>query len=171
MAFCPNNANLLAVGTAACETRLYDVRRLHAPLAIAPAARTVSYVSFLGPHVVSSVVNSSVQLLDVRTLVAGEPGALRREFGDHANLRHFVGLAVTPAGYLFTGSETNEVVMYHESSPKALNKRELQGQDDAGLGDAKAGEKPIVSCLTVGKSGEYVVAGGTTGWVNVLKMV
>jgi hypothetical protein len=147
------------------------VRRLDTPLATAPAARTVSYVSFLGPHVVSSVVDSSLQLLNVGSLVTGEPGALRRTFCDHANLRHFVGLAVAPAGYLFTGSETNEVVMYHESSPKALIKRELQGQNEAGLGDAKAGEKPIVSCLAVGKSGEYVVAGGTTGWVNVLKMV
>jgi hypothetical protein len=170
-AFAPDNANLLAVGTAACETRLYDIRRLDAPLASAPAARAVSYVSFLGNKVVSSVVNSSLQLLDIQTLVAGEPGSLKREFCDHMNQRHFVGLAVTPAGYIFTGSETNDIVMYHESSPKALNKCELQGQDEVGLGGSKAGEKPIVSCLAVGKSGEYVVAGGTTGWVNVIKLV
>lgn len=168
-AFCPDNANLLAVGTAACETRLYDVRRLDAPLATAAASRAVSYVRFLGTHLVSSVVNSTLQLLDVRTLAAGEPGALTREFTGHTNLRHFVGLAVTAGGYLFTGSETNEVAMYHKSTPHVLGRAAIVAQEDAALG-GQSGEKPIVSCIAVGKSGEYVVAGGTTGWVNVMKL-
>ena len=35
----------------------------------------------------------------------------------HVNEKNFVGLSVTPAGYIATGSEDNCVVAYHASIP------------------------------------------------------
>jgi E3 ubiquitin-protein ligase RFWD2 len=169
--FCPSNANLLAVGTASCKARLYDVRKLSAPLGSVAAPRAVSYVRFMGHQLLCSIVDSSLRLHDANALGRGEP-SLVRQFRGHTNSRNFVGLAVSPTGYFFSGSETNEVVMYHRSLPPALLRQRMLGQDplamDHGMGSV---DKPIVSCLTVTANGSHVAVGGTTGWVNILRLV
>jgi hypothetical protein len=172
-AFCPTNCNVLALGTAACQMRVYDIRRLDAPLAAITAPRAVSYVRIVGPHIFASVVNSTVQMHDLSALMNGKPAPVVREFKGHVNERNFVGLAVNAAGYVFSGSETNEVAMYHASVPAALAKRAIEGADAsaAGMDGGGKAERPIVSCVAVGKAANVVVAGGTTGWVNVMRLV
>lgn len=39
----------------------------------------------------------------------------------HVNEKNFVGLSVTPAGYIATGSEDNSVVAYHASMPVRIH--------------------------------------------------
>ena len=162
---------MLALGTAACQTRLYDLRRLDAPLATATAARAVSYVRVIGGRIYSSIVNSSIQAHDFAAMCAGKATPPVREYKGHLNERNFVGLAVNAQGYLFSGSETNEVAVYHESAPAPLMKRAIDGADDVAGADGKGEERPIVSCVTAGKSGDVLVAGGTTGWVNVMRLI
>jgi hypothetical protein len=169
--FCPTNSNLLALGTAACQTRLYDMRRLNAPLGRALSTRAVSYVRFFRKHLFASIVNSSLHMYDVHALSTGASTPLVREFKGHLNERNFVGMAVSSEGYIFTGTEANEVVMYHESVPSVLIRQPVTGLDARASVVGKAVEKPMVSCVTVSKSGKYVVAGGAIGWVNVMQVV
>ena len=116
-------------------------------------------------------MNSSIQQYNLQGLCNGSSASPVREHKGHLNERNFVGMAVNSAGYVFTGSETNEVVMYHSSAPGALVKREIKGTDVLAGMDGKGGEQPIASCVAVGQAGDVVVAGGTTGWVNAMRLV
>lgn len=173
--FHPQNANLLALGTANAALKLYDVRRLDAPLGTASAPRAVSYVRFMGDHVVAAAVDSVICMYNTAAVArAGSDGgagvAPVQEFRGHLNQRHFVGLACSPEGYIFTGSENNSVCMYHRSVPSALAEQPVLTQDAMGGGMMVGAERPIVNCLTIDKGLNYVVSGGTTGWVNVMKL-
>lgn len=173
--FHPQNANLLALGTANAALKLYDVRRLDAPLGTASAPRAVSYVRFMGDHVVAAAVDSVICMYNTAAVARGAEtgGGLVepvREFRGHLNQRHFVGLACSPEGYIFTGSENNSVCMYHRSVPTALAEQPVLTQDAMGGGLIHGAERPIVNCLTVDKGLKYVVSGGTTGWVNVMRL-
>lgn len=169
--FCPDNSNLLALGTASCQAQVYDVRRTTAPLAAVRAPRAVSYVRIVGSRLYASVVNSTVQMYDLAALSDGLTPAPIAEFKGHLNERNFVGLAVNQDGYVFSGSETNEVAMYHNSAPALLNSKALATADDTIGGDGPAPERPIVSCVTATRGGDVLVAAGTTGWVHVLQLV
>jgi hypothetical protein len=147
--------------------RLYDIRRLKAPLATMATARPVSYVRFMGKSLVNAVINSTLQTRRVSALLAGDTSVVR-EYSGHQNARHFVGLTCCQGGYVFTGSETNEVVMYHESVSQPLMRQRMVAQDAMGI--VGAGEKNMVNCLAVAPSLDLVVAGGTTGWFNVLRL-
>lgn len=170
--FHPQNSNLLALGTANAALKLYDVRRLDAPLGTAAAPRAVSYVRFMGDHVVAAAVNSVICMYNTAAVArGGEDVGPVREFRGHLNQRHFVGLACNPDGYIFTGSENNTVCMYHRSVATALAEQPVVAQDAMGIGLVNGSERPIVNCLTVDKGLNYVVSGGTTGWVNVMKLM
>jgi WD40 repeat protein len=173
-AFCPDDANLLAVGTAASVTRLYDVRRLDAPLGSAAAPRAVSYVRFMGKQLVAASVDSVLCMYDTAAVAGANSvgaGAVApvREFRGHLNNRNFVGLATSPEGYMFTGSEANSVVMYHRSLPTPIAEAHVMTADEMGVGSASSPDA-IVSCVAVSQGLDFVVTGGTTGWVNVMKL-
>lgn len=168
-AFCPSNANLLAIGTASCQARLYDVRRTDAPLATAQASRAVSYVRFHRGHLFASVVNSSILQFDVTSPTL----PLVREFRGHVNDRNFVGMAVSGEGYLCSGTERNTVAVYHENVPRMLMEQPISALDGAAAAQADKpakADQPVVSCVTVSHSAQHIVAGNTTGWVNVMRL-
>lgn len=169
--FCPNNSNLLALGTASCQAQLYDIRRASAPLAAVRAPRAVSYVRIANKRLYASVVNSTVQMYNLSALADGLTPPPACEFKGHLNERNFVGLAVNSEGYVFSGSETNEVAMYHNSVPALLQTKALATADEAAPAEAQAPERPIVSCVTATQGGDVLVAAGTTGWVHVLRLV
>lgn len=169
--FCPGNANLLALGTSSCKARLYDIRKLVAPLATVSAPRAVSYVRFMANELLCASVDSSLRLHDLDTMATGDAAPVS-EFRGHTNARHFVGLAASAGGYFFSGSETNEVFLFHRSLPSALLHQRMLGQDPLAMDQGLAAvDRPIVSCLTTTATGSHVIAGGTTGWVNVLRVV
>lgn len=166
--FNPTDANLLAVGTS-CFARLYDIRRLDTPLGSVTAPKAVSYVRFMGKHLVAASVDSVLCMYDTERMAsAAGASALQpvRKFCGHLNSRNFVGLACSQQGYMFTGSENNSVVMYHRSVPAPVAEQPVVDTDDMGGGAAKA----TVSCVAVTKALDCVVTGGTTGWVNVMKV-
>lgn len=75
----------------------------------------------------------------------------------HVNEKHFVGLGVTPDGYLGCGSETNEVFCYHRSFPRPALRRRIQTQQEGGSGNSGDGE---------GMEGEGSAAGADGGAVG-----
>lgn len=167
--FCPTDANLLAVASG-CFARLYDIRRLDTPLGSVTAPKAASYVRFMGKNLVAASVDSVLCMYDTEEVArATEVNSVQpvREFRGHINARNFVGLACSQAGYIFTGSENNSVVMYHRSVSAPVAQQTVVNTDALGL---SGGPEAIVSCVAVTAAMDHVVAGGTTGWVNVMKL-
>lgn len=139
------------------------------PLGSVTAPEAVSYVRFMGKHLVAASVDSVLCMYDTAE-VAGAAGAGAvqpvRKFTGHVNSRNFVGLACSQSGYMLTGSENNSVVMYHRSVPAPVAEQVVVNTDAVGGG----GPKATVSCVAVTQALDYVVTGGTTGWVNVMKI-
>lgn len=167
--FCPTDANLLALGTSSFA-RLYDIRRLDSPLGSVTAPKAVSYVRFMGKHLIAASVDSVLCMYDTEQ-VANAAGVRSvqpvREFRGHLNTRNFVGLACSQEGYMFTGSENSSVVMYHRSVPAPVAEQPVVSCDAMGGG---GGPEATVSCVAATAALDYVVTGSTTGWVNVMKL-
>jgi WD40 repeat protein len=166
--FSPTDANLLAVGSSRFA-RLYDIRRLDSPLGSVTTPKSVSYVRLMGKHLVAASVDSVLCMYDTEQVArAAGANSVRpvREFRGHLNARNFVGLACSQSGYMFTGSENNSVVMYHRSVPAPVAEQSVVTTDAMVGGVAEA----TVSCVTITEAMDYVVTGGTTGWVNVMKL-
>jgi WD40 repeat protein len=163
--FSPTDSNLIAVGSS-CFARLYDIRRLHSPLGSVTAPKSVSYVRLMGKHLVAASVDSVICMYDAEQVAEATCVQPVREFRGHLNTRNFVGLACSQSGYMFTGSENNSVVMYHRSVPAPVAEQPIVITDATSGGAAEA----TVSCVAVTEAMDYVVAGGTTGWVHVMKL-
>jgi len=167
VAFSPVNANLLAFGTADCRTCVYDMRRTQHPIASVTGGRAVSYVRFMDRSLVSATIDSTIRLFDVDVLCA-QSTAPQRVFTGHTNARNFVGLACNRDGYIMTGSETNELMLYHRSLPAVLAVHCFAPRCvERGAGGA-AGN--IVSCVCAAQKSPHVFAGSSDGVLKVLHM-
>lgn len=82
-------------------------------------SKAVSYVRFMGgSHVVSASTDSQLKLWDIAKASEGGLGASQAEcsYTGHTNEKNFVGLSVSPDGYIMCGSENN-AVRYVPSHP------------------------------------------------------
>jgi protein suppressor of PHYA-105 1 len=200
--FSPTDANLMAFGAANYRTYLYDLRRIQSPLAvIAGHSRAVSYVRFLGcgRRLLTASTDSALKLWDIAAEVArpaAQPSVPDLTYTGHVNEKNFVGLSVTPAGYIATGSEDNSVVAYHASMPVPVA-RHCFGEPSGGhgpFGPAAPGGTPpggrgaaaaaghsggsggaeaqqFVSSVAWTRAGSAAVASNSQGHLRVLELV
>jgi len=84
-----------------------------------------------------------------------------------------VGLSVTPAGYIATGSEDNCVVAYHASMPVPVARHcfsEPSGNDANGGGGGGPEAQQFVSSVAWTRAGGAAVASNSQGHLRVLEL-
>jgi len=192
--FSPDSPHLVAAGSASYRWLLYDLRRPGAPLASVPGhAKAVSYVRFMGPdRLVTASTDNTLKLWDVRAATAagggGGGGRLAPEadvtFAGHLNERNFVGLSVSPDGFIACGSEDNAVYGYHRALPLPVASHSFASAPGApGMAGGAAAAAPagapaappersskFVSSVCWSRSGGVLLAGNSAGDIRVLSL-
>lgn len=130
----------------------------------------MSYVKFVDANtLVSSSTDNTLKLWDLSVSNSQVIDTPLQSFTGHMNVKNFVGLSVSD-GYIATGSETNEVFIYHKAFPmpaltfKFNNMDPLSGQE---MDDAA---QFISSVCWRGRS-STLVAANSTGNIKILEMV
>lgn len=168
--FPPDSARLLAIGSADHKVYCYDLRSTRAPLyTINGHAKTVSYVKFLDSKtLVSASTDNSIKLWD---LSMGSSRVLEnpiQTFTGHTNVKNFVGLSISD-GYIATGSETNEVFIYHKAFPMPVLSYKFSNTDPLSGYELDDNSQFISSVCWRGQT-STLVAANSTGNVKVLEM-
>ncbi|MBA0716575.1 hypothetical protein Golax_015395, partial [Gossypium laxum] len=161
----------LAFGSADHKIYYYDLRNSRIPLCtLVGHHKTVSYVKFVDANtLVSSSTDNTLKLWDLSVSNSRVIDTPLQSFTGHMNVKNFVGLSVSD-GYIATGSETNEVFIYHKAFPmpaltfKFNNMDPLSGQE---MDDAA---QFISSVCWRGRS-STLVAANSTGNIKILEMV
>ncbi|KAL5730392.1 RING-type E3 ubiquitin transferase [Ranunculus cassubicifolius] len=167
----PNSARLLAIGSADHKVYCYDLRSTKTPLyTLKGHAKTVSYVKFLDPTtLVSASTDSSIKLWDLSMCSSRVIDTPIQTFTGHTNLKNFVGLSVSD-GYIATGSETNEVFIYHKAFPMPVMSYEFSNTDPLS-GHELDDPSQYVSAVCWRGQTSTLVAANSTGNIKVLEMV
>ncbi|KAI3985343.1 hypothetical protein MKX01_033657 [Papaver californicum] len=159
--FDPFGSGLIAMGCADRKAYTYDIRKTDNPVSVFVGhEKTVSYVRFLGEHMMVS---------------AGTDGYLKlwntvnahsmRTFKGHVNNRNFVGLSVWRHGGLIgCGSESNQVFVYNKRWSEPIWIGGLEGTSGSGSEDKFVGG---VCWRQVMEDECTLVAGGSDGALQV----
>ncbi|CAM9003843.1 unnamed protein product [Rhodiola kirilowii] len=171
--FPSSSSRTLAFGSADHRIYYYDLRNTRIPLCtLIGHNRTVSYIKFLdSTNLVSASTDNTLKqwnlsLSSSSTRVLESP---TQSFAGHMNMKNFVGLSVYD-GYIATGSETNEVFIYHKAFPmpalsfKFNTKDPLSGRE---TNDAAQ----FVSSVCWRRQSSTLVAANSTGNIKILEMV
>ncbi|URD74980.1 Protein SUPPRESSOR OF PHYA-105 [Musa troglodytarum] len=169
--FQPESAHSLAVGSADHKVYCFDLRNLRMPCCtLAGHTKTVSYVKHLdSSHVVSASTDNSLKLWN---LPASTPGVLEaplQTFAGHTNNKNFVGLSVSD-GYIATGSETNEVFIYHKAFPMPVLSYKFSTTDPIS-GQENDDTSQFVSCVCWRGQSSTLLAANSSGNIKFLEMV
>lgn len=143
MHFSPDSPHTFAAGCANYRVYVYDIRNTARALYAIPGhAKAVSYVRFLTANqLVTASTDNTLKLWQLDQL--GPDGLPRcaQTFKGHTNERNFVGLSVSPDGFISCGSENNRVFCYHQAMPMPITSYNFSGQESLmhGAGGAGAG--------------------------------
>lgn len=167
--FSETSPHLLAFGSADYRAYCYDLRRPGAPLAVLSGhSKAVSYVRWAGSSLVTASTDSTLRLWDVEDAAAhlAQTGvtldtACTRVFTGHTNEKNFVGLSVSPDGYIACGSEDNSVCVYHRDVPAVLATYPFETSEPSQFVSAV--------CWRGGPASELVV-GNSAGDVKLLSL-
>ncbi|KAK9269078.1 hypothetical protein L1049_000846 [Liquidambar formosana] len=92
-----------------------------------------------------------------------------QSFTGHVNVKNFVGLSVYD-GYIATGSETNEVFIYHKAFPMPALSFKFNSADSLSGHEMDDTTQFISSVCWRGQS-STLVAANSTGNIKILEMV
>ncbi|GLJ31133.1 hypothetical protein SUGI_0623790 [Cryptomeria japonica] len=173
--FAPDSGRLIALGSADYKVYCYDLRNIRAPLCIlASHNKTVSYVKFLDSgSLVSASTDNTIKLWDLATnkaRVLGSPVNPVRTFTGHSNVKNFVGLSVSD-GYIASGSETNEVFVYHKSLPMPVASYKFNSADPVTGLEMEDDDAQFVSCVCWRGQTQTLAAANSSGNIRLLEMV
>ncbi|WCJ32182.1 SPA1-related 3 [Euphorbia peplus] len=165
--FPSDSSRFLAFGSADHRVYYYDLRNSKVPLCtLAGHSKTVSYVRFVdSTNLVSASTDNTVKLWD---LSVGASSPLQ-SFTGHTNIKNFVGLSVAD-GYIATGSETNEVFIYHKAFPMPALTFKFNSTDPLSGHETDDTAQFISSVCWRGQS-STLVAANSTGNIKILEMV
>lgn len=169
--FPPDSATVLAIGSADHNAYYYDLRHTRIPLlTLAGHVRTVSYVKFVDSStIVSSSTDNSLKLWDLTVSSSGVIENPIQTFTGHTNVKNFVGLSISD-GYIATGSETNEVFVYHKAFPMPVLSYRF-GSTDPIYGREADDSNQFISCLCWRGESRSLVAANSIGNIEILEMV
>lgn len=129
--------------------------------------RTVSYVKFVdSSNIVSSSTDNTLRIWDLSLSTSGLIENPIRTFTGHTNVKNFVGLSISE-GYIATGSETNEVFVYHKAFPMPVLSNRFGTIDPISADDANH----FISCMCWRGESHTLVAASSSGNIEVLEMV
>ncbi|CAL9063799.1 unnamed protein product [Musa banksii] len=169
--FQPESAHLLAVGSADHKVYCFDLRNLRMPCCtLAGHTKTVSYVKYLdSSHVVSASTDNSLKLWNLPASTSGVHEAPLQTFAGHTNNKNFVGLSVSD-GYIATGSETNEVFIYHKAFPMPVLSYKFSTTDPIS-GQENDDASQFVSCVCWRGQSSTLLAANSSGNIKFLEMI
>ncbi|XVF70197.1 hypothetical protein PTKIN_Ptkin11bG0141900 [Pterospermum kingtungense] len=156
----------LAFGSADHKIYYYDLRNSRMPLCtLVGHNKTVSNIKFVDTStLVSASTDNSLKLWDLST-----DNTPLQSFTGHMNVKNFVGLSVSD-GYIATGSETNEVFIYHKAFPMPALTFKFNNMDPLSGHEVDDAPQFISSVCWRGQS-STLVAANSTGNIKILEMV
>lgn len=133
-------------------------------------ARTVSYVRFVdSSSIVSSSTDNSLKIWDLSLSTSGLIENPVQTFTGHTNVKNFVGLSISD-GYIATGSETNEIFVYHKAFPMPVLSYRF-GAVNPITGQEANDSNQFISCICWRGESHTLVAASSSGNIEVLEMV
>ncbi|KAL8166195.1 hypothetical protein V2J09_007694 [Rumex salicifolius] len=169
--FPSDSGRTLAFGSADHKVYYYDLRNPRVPLCtLIGHNKTVSYVKFVdSTNLVSSSTDNTLKIWDLSTCTSRVLDSPIHSFTGHTNVKNFVGLSVSD-GYIATGSETNEVFIYHKAFPMPTLSFKLNSMNSLSGHDLEDTAQFISSVCWRGQS-STLVAANSTGDIKILEMV
>lgn len=169
--FPADSGRSLAFGSADHKTYYYDLRNLRTPLCtLVGHSKTVSYVKFIdSTHLVSASTDNSLKLWDLSACSSQVLDYPLQSFTGHTNVKNFVGLSVSD-GYIATGSETNEVFVYHKAFPMPALSFKFGSIDPLSGADVDDSTQFISSVCFRGQS-PTLIAANSMGNIKLLDMI
>ncbi|CAH8293992.1 unnamed protein product [Eruca vesicaria subsp. sativa] len=169
--FPSDSGRSLAFGSADHKVYYYDLRNPKIPLStMIGHSKTVSYVKFVDSStLVSSSTDNTLKLWDLSMCASGVNETPLHSFAGHTNLKNFVGLSVSD-GYIATGSETNEVFVYHKAFPMPVMSYMFSNTDSTSGLEVDDASQFISSICWRGQS-STLVAANSNGNIKILEMV
>ncbi|ANM65674.1 photomorphogenesis repressor protein-like [Arabidopsis thaliana] len=169
--FPSDSGRSLAFGSADHKVYYYDLRNPKIPLCtMIGHSKTVSYVKFVDSStLVSSSTDNTLKLWDLSMSASGINESPLHSFTGHTNLKNFVGLSVSD-GYIATGSETNEVFVYHKAFPMPVMSYMFNNTDSMSGLEVDDASQFISSICWRGQS-STLVAANSNGNIKILEMM
>ncbi|XP_019096921.1 PREDICTED: protein SPA1-RELATED 3-like isoform X3 [Camelina sativa] len=169
--FPSDSGRSLAFGSADHKVYYYDLRNPKIPLCtMVGHSKTVSYVKFVDSStLVSSSTDNTLKLWDLSLSASGINETPLHSFTGHTNLKNFVGLSVSD-GYIATGSETNEVFVYHKAFPMPVMSYMFNNTDSVSGLEVDDASQFISSICWRGQS-STLVAANSNGNIKILEMM
>ncbi|GAY47839.1 hypothetical protein CUMW_107360 [Citrus unshiu] len=162
----------LAFGSADHRIYYYDLRNSKIPLCtLIGHNKTVSYVKFVdATTLVSASTDNTLKLWDLSMCTSRVIDTPLHSFTGHTNVKNFVGLSVWD-GYVATGSETNEVFVYHKAFPMPALSFNFNHADPLSGPETDDAAQFISSVCWRGQSSNTLVAANSSGNIKILEMV
>ncbi|KAK4373975.1 hypothetical protein RND71_004652 [Anisodus tanguticus] len=166
-----DSGRALAFGSADHKIYYYDLRNSKLPLCtLIGHNKTVSYVKFIdSTTLVSASTDNTIKLWDLSTCTSRILDSPLQSFTGHMNVKNFVGLSVSD-GYIATGSETNEVVVYHKVFPMPALSFKFNCTDPLS-GDEVDDSAQFISSVCWRGQSPTLVAANSMGNIKLLEMV
>ncbi|KAK4744137.1 hypothetical protein SAY87_010449 [Trapa incisa] len=169
--FAPDSGRTIAFGSADHKIYYYDLRNSKFPLCtLIGHNKTVSYVEFLDSmNLVSSSTDNTLKLWDMSISQSRVLNSPLLTFSGHLNMKNFVGLSISN-GYIATGSETNQVFVYHKAFPMPALSLKFDALDFHS-GHNKDKTAQFVSSVCWRGQSSTLVAANSSGNIKILEMV
>lgn len=170
--FPSNSSRSLAFGSADHKIYYYDLRNSKVPLCtLIGHNKTVSYVKFVdSTNLVSASTDNTLKLWDLSMCTSRVVDAPLQSFTGHTNVKNFVGLSVSD-GYIATGSETNEVFVYHKAFPMPVFSFRFNSNSDLPSSNEMDDTDQFISSVCWRGQSSTLVAANSTGNIKILEMV
>ncbi|XP_042040409.1 protein SPA1-RELATED 4-like isoform X1 [Salvia splendens] len=164
------SSRTLAFGSADHKIYYYDLRSLKMPLCtLVGHKKTVSYVKLIdSTTLVSASTDNTLKLWDLSMCTSRVLDCPLQSFTGHLNVKNFVGLSVSD-GYIATGSETNEVFVYHKALPMPALSFKFNSTDPLS-GDEVDDTAQFISSVCWRGQSSTLVAANSMGNIKLLEM-
>ncbi|KAL3631425.1 hypothetical protein CASFOL_024409 [Castilleja foliolosa] len=165
-----DSGRTLAFGSADHRIYYYDLRNSKVPLCtLVGHNKTVSYVKFIDSTTLASAsTDNTIKLWDLSMCTSRVLDSPLQSFTGHLNLKNFVGLSVSE-GYIATGSETNEVFVYHKTFPMPALSFKFNNTDPFS-GDEVDDSAQFISSVCWRGQSSTLVAANSMGNIKLLEM-